>query len=148
MHKVNIGCGRDVKPGWINTDVSQDTKADIVHDIRCERLPIDDASADEVYCSGVLEQILDSEDLRFAINEVWRVLAPGGTFNIVVPNAEYAIACQDPFDVRRFVPKTFDYFLGGAREYLLYGSVYGFKPWKSVTVRENQRHILEVTLVK
>lgn len=145
---INIGCGMDYRPGWLNTDCSETAKADIVHDIRYEKLPVESSSVELVYASGVLEQILDNEDLRFAFNECWRVLKPGGTFEIVVPNAEHAIAFQDPFDVRKFVPKTFQYLLSGVREYLLYGSVYGFKPWTSVTVKENQRHILEVVLTK
>jgi predicted SAM-dependent methyltransferase len=148
MRAINIGCGKDYRTGWLNTDCSVEARADIVHDIRYEKLPVDDGSTDLVYASGVLEQILANEDLRFAINEVWRVLRSGGRFEIVVPNAEHSIAFQDPFDVRKFVPKTFDYLVGSAREYLLYGSVYGFKPWKSATITENQRHILEVTLVK
>jgi SAM-dependent methyltransferase len=148
MRAINIGCGRDFRDGWLNTDFSAEAKPDIVHDIRYEKLPVEDGSADLVYASGVLEQILTNEDLLFAINEVWRVLRVGGEFQIVVPNAEHSIACQDPFDVRKFVPKTFDYLVSNAREYFLYGKVYGFLPWKSVTIKENQRHILEVTLIK
>ena len=148
MKAINIGCGMDYRPGWLNTDLSPTAKADIVHDIRKEQLPVGDNEADIVYASGVLEQILENEHLIFAFNEVWRVLKSGGTFEIVVPNAEHSIAFQDPMDVRKFVPKTFQYLISGAREYLLYGQVYGFKPWKSVTVKENERHILVVTLTK
>lgn len=146
--RINIGCGRDYRQGWLNTDISPTTKCDVVHDIRTEHLPVEDGEVDLVYASGVLEQILLNEHLLFAFNEVWRVLRTGGTFEIVVPNAEFSIAFQDPMDVRKFVPKTFQYLLNGAREYLLYGSVYGFKPWTTVTVKENERHILEVTLTK
>jgi predicted SAM-dependent methyltransferase len=148
MRGINIGCGMDYKPGWLNTDLSKTAKADIVHDIRTEKLPVDDNSADVVYCSGVLEQILENEHLIHAVNEAWRVLRPGSEFQIVVPNAEHSIAFQDPMDVRKFVPKTFDYLVANAREYLLYGKVYGFRPWTKVTIRENARNILEVTLVK
>lgn len=138
----------DYRPGWLNTDLSPTAKADIVHDIRKETLPVGDRDVDVVYASGVLEQILENEHLIFAFNEVWRVLRAGGTFEIVVPNAEHSIAFQDPMDVRKFVPKTFQYLIRGAREYLLYGQVYGFKPWSSVTIKENERHILVVTLTK
>lgn len=148
MKAINIGCGMDYRKGWLNTDVSPTAKADIVHDIRLEKLPVDNEEVDLVYASGVLEQIVENEELLFSFNEVWRVLRPGGEFHIVVPNAEYSIAFQDPFDVRKFVPKTFDYLVQDKREYALYGKVYGFKPWSSCTIKENQRHILEVTLVK
>lgn len=148
MKAVNIGCGMDYRPGWLNTDLSPTAKADLVHDIRSEHLPVEDGEVDLVYASGVLEQILLNEHLIFAINECWRVLKPGGEFQIVVPNAEHSIAFQDPMDVRKFVPKSFDYLVKSAREYKLYGAVYGFKPWSSVTIKENERHILVVTLIK
>ncbi len=148
MKCINIGCGMDYRPGWLNTDTSRTARCDVVHDIRSEHLPVEDGEVDLVYASGVLEQILENEHLLFAFNEAWRVLKPGGEFQIVVPNAEFSIAFQDPMDVRKFVPKTFQYLISGAREYLLYGKVYGFKPWSSVTVKENERHILEVTLKK
>jgi predicted SAM-dependent methyltransferase len=138
----------DYREGWLNLDNSQTSKADKLQDVRYDPIPVEDRTADVVYCSGVLEQVLENEDLRYAINEAWRVLKPGGEFQVVVPNAQHSIAFQDPFDVRKFVPKTFDYLVENAREYLLYGKVYGFKPWSKVTVRENARHILEVTLVK
>ncbi len=148
MRAINIGAGRDYRKGWLNTDFSAEAKPDIVHDIRYEKLPVEDSSADLVYASGVLEQILTNEDLLFAINEVWRVLRRGGEFQIVVPNAQHSIAFQDPFDVRKFVPKTFDYLVHNSREYFLCGKVYGFKPWTSVKINENERHILVVTLLK
>ncbi|MFJ4689188.1 class I SAM-dependent methyltransferase [Streptomyces sp. NPDC088789] len=49
-------------------------------------LPILDATVDAVTCSGVLHHI---EDPRRAINEVARVLRPGGLFVIREPNADY-----------------------------------------------------------
>lgn len=146
--KINIGCGKDYRKGWVNTDYSAVACPDIVHDIRFEHLPFQDSSIEEIFCSGVLEQILDNEDLRFAINEMWRVLVWNGKLQVIVPNAEYPIAFQDPFDVRKFVPKTFDYLVGDRREHQLYGSVYGFKPWKSYSLSEGDQHILTVNLVK
>ena len=153
LKRVNIGCGMDYRQStaqahWLNTDLSATARCDVVHDIRTERLPVEDGEVDVVYASGVLEQILLNEHLLFAFNEVWRVLKPGGKFNIVVPNSEYAIANQDPWDCRKFVPKTFQYFLKDAREHKLYGRIYGFKPFSSVDIQENERHILVVTLIK
>jgi hypothetical protein len=66
----------------------------------------------------------------------------------VVPNAKYAIAHRDPMDIRKFTPDTFRYFLASTQEYRDYGSVYGFKPWQSLDIQENQRHILTVTMIK
>ena len=80
--------------------------------------------------------------------EVYRVLKPGGVMTVIVPNARFAIAHQDPMDVRKFTKETFSYFLKGSRQYDLYGSVYGFKEWSSIRIEENARHILTVTMTK
>lgn len=146
--KINIGAGMDYRENWLNTDISRSAKTDVINDIGNDRLPVDDGEAEQVYCSGVLEQILENKQLIFAMNEMWRVLKKGGLLEIVVPNAEHAIAFQDPMDVRKFTPKTFAYFIDGVREYELYGKVYGFKPWSNCNIVENSRGILEVKLVK
>ena len=159
MNKINIGCGMDYREGWINTDISHAVKADVYFDIgkeeiqtvfgiNKEQVPVKEEQFDLVYCSGVLEQILLNEELIHAMNEMHRVLKKGGVCEIVVPNAEHAIAFQDPMDVRKFTPKTFAYFIDGEREYNLYGKVYGFKPWSSCEINENSRGILEVKLIK
>ncbi len=146
--KLNIGCGRDYRKGWTNIDISRDVKAEHHLDIRHDALPFPAASADEIYISGVLEQIGQNDDLIFVMNELFRVLKPAGTMVVVVPNARYAIAHRDPMDVRKFTTETFPYFLKGAQEHNLYGSVYGFPGWSKIRIDENARHILTVTMTK
>lgn len=145
---MNIGCGRDYREGWVNTDVSLETKADFHFDIGKETLLMDGDQAELVYISGVLEQIGPNDEFKHALNECWRFLKPGGIIQIVVPNAKYAIAHRDPMDIRKFTPDTFRYFIEGNQEYRDYGSVYGFKPWHDLHIEENQRHILTVTMRK
>lgn len=50
-------------------------------------LPIEDASADLVYCSHVLEH-LALEDFKIALKNTYRILKPGGTFRLVLPDLE------------------------------------------------------------
>lgn len=146
--KINIGCGRDYREGWFNTDVSLEVKADAYFDIGKESLVMEDSQAELVYISGVLEQIGPNEELKHALNECWRMLKPGGQIVIVVPNAKHAIAHRDPMDIRKFTPATFNYFIEGMQEYRDYGSVYGFKPWRTLDIQENERHILTITMTK
>lgn len=148
MKKINIGCGNDYKEGWLNTDISRAVRTDALNDIGKDFLPVTDRSAEEVYCSGVLEQIQSNNELVHAMNEMWRVLQYDGKLEVVVPNAEHSIAFQDPMDVRKFTPQTFDYFKEGTPEYKNYGRVYGFKPWKDIQIKENTKNILIVTLTK
>ncbi len=148
MLKINIGCGRDYRKGWYNTDISTEVKCEQRMDIGYECVSLEAEVADEVYISGVLEQIGPNTQLIHAMNECWRLLIPGGMLVIVVPNAKYAIAHRDPMDIRKFTPDTFRYFLNGTQEYRDYGSVYGFQPWSSLDIQENARHILTVTMIK
>lgn len=146
--KLNIGCGRDIRSGWINADISKEVPADIYIDIRTDVIPLPDESCTEVYASGILEQIGSNNEFLHALNECHRVLIPNGKMVVVVPNAKHAIAHQDPMDVRKFTIPTFQYFLKGDRHYELYGSVYGFYPWSDIQIHENERHILTVTMTK
>lgn len=163
MIRLNIGCGRDYRAGWVNTDISEECHADVYFDIRKDDIKVPfkaageeqsqivrlgDDMADEIYISGVLEQIGENEHLIHAMNECHRVLKPGGVMTLIVPNARYAIAHQDPMDVRKFTRETFPYFVKGNRQYELYGSVYGFSGWSDFRIQENDRHILTVCLTK
>lgn len=146
--KLNLGCGRDYREGWMNTDISRECKADIHFDLRTEVFPWEDGSADCIYISGVLEQIGSNDEFLHTLNEIWRVLKPDGILEIIVPNAKFAIAHRDPMDIRKFTPDTFRYFIQGNQEYRDYGSVYGFKPWRSITLVENARHIMIIKMLK
>ena len=61
-------------------------KADAYFDVR-EEIPFPDGSADEIYLSGVLAQIVSNEEFRTAMNECWRVLKEDGPLRIVVLRA-------------------------------------------------------------
>lgn len=146
--KLNVGCGRDYRAGYVNIDISREVKAEHYLDISKDPLPFENGLFTDVYCSGVLEQILSTQDLIFAMNEMHRVLKPGGTLIVIVPNGRFAISMRDPMDVRRFTRETFEYFKEDAQEHRLYGSVYGFLPWSVIEIEENARHIFTVHFTK
>lgn len=148
MKKLNVGCGRDYKEGWENWDKSHAVKTERCFDIRRQPWPCTDGDAQQIYISGVLEQIGSNEELVHVMNQAHRCLQPNGKMTVVVPNAKYAIAHRDPMDVRKFTPATFSYFLKTAKEFTLYGSVYGFLGWSDIRIEENARHILTVTMIK
>ncbi len=79
--KLNIGCGRDYKFGYINIDIDPSVKPDIVRDIE-KGLPFDDNSVDEIYCSHTLEHI---HDLLFVLREFYRVCKNKAKITIIVP---------------------------------------------------------------
>jgi predicted SAM-dependent methyltransferase len=141
---LNIGAGEKLIEGVINVDIIELPGIDKVCDIRY--LTFDSNEFDEVYAEYVLCQIRDSQDFKKAMNEVWRVLKPGGLFHIKVPNANFPCAFQDPMDCRYFIPETFDYF--NKDHYRFQKFHYGFKPWAVVKIEKEKEDRLYVVLQK
>jgi ubiquinone/menaquinone biosynthesis C-methylase UbiE len=80
MVKLNIGCGKKRIEGYVNIDVSDKFRPDVIADM-C-RLPYKDGTIDEIYTSHTLEHV---RDFRKGMKEMHRVLKQGGTLTIVVP---------------------------------------------------------------
>lgn len=124
--KLNIGSGIKKLPGYVNVDILP--SADVVCDIT-KGLPWGKEDIEEIVADYVLCQI---QDIKFVMNDFWRVLQPGGILKIKVPNARYACVFQDPMDCRYFIKETFDYF--NKDHYRFKAFHYGFKPWKIIKV--------------
>jgi SAM-dependent methyltransferase len=105
--RLNVGCGGQRPEGWINTDSSLSSLLQSMPmlgrmlgplfatrytaparylDLR-RRWPFRDASCAVVYASHVFEH-LDRAGADFFLHEAWRVLCPGGTLRIVVPDLQ------------------------------------------------------------
>jgi predicted SAM-dependent methyltransferase len=86
--KLNIGCGGNTKADWINIDLS--SAAELMLDGR-ERFPFDDNSCDAIYSEHFLEHLdYPGDAIRF-LRESFRVLAPGGSFSVGVPDTRWAL---------------------------------------------------------
>jgi SAM-dependent methyltransferase len=83
--KLDIGCGTKKQPGFLGVDQYAMPGVDKVFDVRKTPWPWKDGSVDEVYCSHFLEHLTGMERIAF-MNELWRVLIPGGKAMIVVPH--------------------------------------------------------------
>jgi SAM-dependent methyltransferase len=91
--KVNLGGGNWHRRGWLNVDFYADP-AFVDHrvDFRAgEPLPFGAASVATAFCSHVLEHLRDDEVVPL-LADVARVLQPGGTLRIAVPDIEAAAA--------------------------------------------------------
>lgn len=86
---LNAGCGPNLRSGFLNLDYDWRPGIDLCWDLR-KALPIPDAYLDGVYTEHCLEH-LDPEEAQFALGEFKRVLRPGGTVRVVVPDAELFI---------------------------------------------------------
>lgn len=83
---VNLGCGRRFHPGWRNLDIAPSHESVDRFDVR-QPLPFADASVDFVYHSHLLEH-LALDDARTFLRECFRILKPGGTIRMAVPDLE------------------------------------------------------------
>ncbi len=86
MKLLNVGCGMCFHPEWTNIDLVAATPEVRAYDLR-RGLPYDDDSFDGVYHSHVLEHLAPNS-AAMMLAECWRVLRPGGTLRVVVPDLE------------------------------------------------------------
>lgn len=83
---LNVGCGLHFHPDWVNVDVVPASSEVIAADVR-KGLPFADEAFDAVYCSHVLEHLLQQDAARL-LRHMRRVLRPGGVIRVVVPDLE------------------------------------------------------------
>ena len=83
---LNLGCGPNHKPGFINLDYFWTPEIDVCWDMACP-LPLPDASVSGIFTEHCLEH-LSYEDGAKALQEIHRLLRPGGVARIVVPDAQ------------------------------------------------------------
>ena len=108
--RLNLGCGRDVRPGWTNLDAMPLPGVDVVADLgRCADtpLPFADNTFDELLLSHVIEHIDATLPL---LQECWRVAKPGAVAVVRVPHGASDDAWEDPTHVRPYFLGSFHYF--------------------------------------
>lgn len=92
--RIDLGCGKNKKEGFIGVDAHAFPGVDFVADLT-ERWPWDDATVDEAHCSHFVEHLKAQHRCHFA-NELWRVLKPGAKATIIVPSWSSGRAYGDP----------------------------------------------------
>ena len=105
--KLNLGCGRDIRPGFVNLDSADLPGVDVVHDLNELPLPFEDESFVEVVCQDVLEHL----DYAPLLGEIHRVLKPGGRVWIRSPHFTSRAVYLDPTHRTAFSIDTFQFFV-------------------------------------
>lgn len=100
LTRLNIGCGKFPRAGWINLDNKVRPGVDCVADLRIE-LPFPDASVDYAVAIHVLPH-LPLDALAPALARIRRVLKPGGVLRLALPDLEKAIAAYARRDAGYF----------------------------------------------
>lgn len=83
---LNVGCGRTCHPAWVNIDLEPAT-ADVLRFDVSAGIPFAAASFEACYCSHMLEHLARTEAARL-VSEMYRVLQPGSTIRVVVPDLQ------------------------------------------------------------
>jgi SAM-dependent methyltransferase len=86
--KLNLGCGGDVREGWLNVDVRKTHPRVLVLDLEKELLrPFPDGSVDEILAKDFIEH-LSWRVVEDFLRDCHRVLKRGGRMYIQVPDLE------------------------------------------------------------
>jgi predicted SAM-dependent methyltransferase len=84
--QLHFGCGGRILPGWLNVDAWGAPGVDFLTDLR-QPLPLADGSCRLIFTEHVFEHI--DQNFRLGVlREFRRLLAPGGTMRINVPDCE------------------------------------------------------------
>ncbi|MFA5422253.1 MAG: methyltransferase domain-containing protein [Phycisphaerae bacterium] len=107
--KLNLGCGSNIKPGWINLDCKDLPGVDVVHNIEDLPLPFGDNQFDVVRCDNVLEHI----EYINLLKDIHRILKPEGLLIVRVPHFTTRLNYSDPTHKKLFSIDTFNFFVAG-----------------------------------
>ena len=136
---LDLGCGPTPRNPFkaeqvSGIDIRDNPKLDIRHaDLTVERIPFDDATFDYVTAFDFIEHVprvtyLPARRFPFIelMNEIWRVLKPGGLLYAVTPVYPHVAAFQDPTHVNALTTGTHEYFVRPRRLAAMYGFVGDF----------------------
>ena len=149
--KIDLGCGQS-KHGddFIGVDYTKYKGVDVVWDLEEYPYPFPDDCASLVLATHVLEHINPHKGVFInMMNEVWRIMRPGGEFAFVVPYAGSPGYWQDPTHVNPINRNTLAYF--DPLDPKLGNQLYNFyrpKPWKIKVVNFQMVGNLEAVLIK
>jgi ubiquinone/menaquinone biosynthesis C-methylase UbiE len=82
MTKLNFGCGKKIKKGYINADISQLEGVDKNFDFNVFPYPFSDGEFDEILADNILEHL---DSIPAVMKELHRISKPEGRLKIIVP---------------------------------------------------------------
>jgi len=103
--KLNLGSSDDVIPGFINVDKFPGPGIEVAD--LATPWPWSDNSVAHVRAWDIFEHLPDK---ILTMNELWRVLVPGGTAEIALPTTDGPGAFQDPTHVSFWNRRSFLYY--------------------------------------
>ncbi len=106
--KLNLGCGRFPKDGFVNVDWAKAPGVDVIHDLTELPYPFEDGAFDHIEADHVLEHL---PQVFAVMSEIHRLLSPGGRLVLRVPH--FSRGFSHPEHKRGF-DATFPYYFDPA----------------------------------
>lgn len=117
---IDLGCGRRKIPGAFGIDCQELEGVDLVCDCN-NPIPLDDSVADEIFARDFLEHVQNDKRIHI-MNEIWRLLKPGGILHSHTPSTDGRGAFQDPTHYAFWNENSFLYYTDDR-----YRALYGIK---------------------
>jgi hypothetical protein len=109
--KLNLGCGFNPIPGFLNVDRSPACHPDLLFDAETHPWPWETSSIREVLFFHSMEHMgADANTFLAMIRELYRVCAPLARVRIIVPHPRHDDFINDPTHVRAITPVLFTLF--------------------------------------
>lgn len=109
--KLNLGCGHNKQPGYVNVDAAPECAPDQVWDLETFPWPWPDNSVEEALFVHSLEHMgADSKVFLKLMQELYRVCTPGARVRIMVPHPRHDNFIGDPTHVRPITPQMLTLF--------------------------------------
>lgn len=126
--RLNLGCSDALEPGYTNVDLVYPERERHPYVFQYADLskpwPWEDSSIEHIRAHDIIEHLPAK---IHTMNEAWRVLQRGGTFEIAVPTTDGPGAWQDPTHVSYWNRNSFMYFEAGNPHLVRFGRAYGIK---------------------
>lgn len=108
--KLDFGCGNNPTEGFTGIDIIKFDKVSQVVDLRKSPWPWEDNSVEEARASHFVEHLTAQERIVF-VNELYRILIPGGQCQIITPHWASCRAYGDPTHLWPPVSEFWFYYL-------------------------------------
>jgi predicted SAM-dependent methyltransferase len=107
--KLNLGCGENRMPGYLNVD--KYGHPDVLCDLEIFPWPWENSSVQEVRLSHVLEHLGETTAVYLGIiKELYRICKGGAKIDITVPHPRHDDFLNDPTHVRIVTPDGMELF--------------------------------------
>jgi len=104
---LNVGCGNDIRPGYVNLDKVNLPGVDVVWELTEFPYPFDENRFLDIQMINVLEHLPNT---IMVLEELFRISKPGARITIRVPYWNSLEQSTDPTHLRAFNEFSFDYF--------------------------------------